>query len=109
MVKALTLLFTIMLDSEDVPANWRQGFTVRIFKSGDRCDPGNYRGITVLSAVGIIFANVIRVQLTNAVPLHETRAAFCSGRSCIDHVFTLNQLVQARKRASLDTFFSRYT
>ena len=103
-IKALTLLFNTVLESKDVPATWRQGYVVSIFKAGDRCDAANYRGITVLSVVGKIFANVVRVRLAKVVSLSETQAAFRPGRSCADHVYTVSQLLQALKRAGLDTY-----
>ena len=31
---------------------WREGLIVSLFKKGDKEDPGNYRGITLLSVVG---------------------------------------------------------
>ena len=34
---------------------WREGLIVNIFKKGDREDPANYRGITLLSVVGKVF------------------------------------------------------
>ena len=38
-----------------VPPKWREGLIVNLFKKGDREDPGNYRGITLLSVVGKVF------------------------------------------------------
>ena len=32
--------------------SWRKGFIVSLLKKGDREDPGNYRGITLLSVTG---------------------------------------------------------
>ena len=54
--------------------------------------------------MGKIFANVVRVRLAKVVSLSETQAAFRPGRSCADHVYTVSQLLQALKRAGLDTY-----
>ena len=38
-----------------VPRQWREGLIVNLFKKGNKEDPGNYRGITLLSVVGKVF------------------------------------------------------
>ena len=42
------LLFEVVWSEELVPPKWREGLIVNLFKKGDREDPGNYRGITLL-------------------------------------------------------------
>ena len=36
---------------------------VSLFKKGDREDPGNYRGITLLNVVGKLFNKVLNYRL----------------------------------------------
>ena len=43
---------------ELVPPKWREGHIVNLFKKGDKEDPGNYRGITLLSVVGKVFCKI---------------------------------------------------
>ena len=52
MVSVLQLLFSVVWREEVVPPQWREGLIVNLFKKGDKEDPGNYRGITLLSVVG---------------------------------------------------------
>ena len=54
MVDLLEQLFSVIWQEEIVPRQWREGegLIVNIFKKGDREDPANYRGITLLSVVG---------------------------------------------------------
>ena len=52
MVNLLQLLFSVVWREEVVPPQWREGLIVNLFKKGDKEDPGNYRGITLLSVVG---------------------------------------------------------
>ena len=52
MVYLLEQLFSVIWREETVPKQWREGLIVNLFKKGDREDPGNYRGITLLSVVG---------------------------------------------------------
>ena len=71
---------------------WREGLivTVNLFRKGDREDPGNYRGITLLSVVGKVFFNNRLVQcLDKGGALHEGQAGSRVNRSCMDNVYTL--------------------
>ena len=45
----------VVWHEETVPKQWRKGLLVYLFKKGDKEDPGNYRGITLLSVVGKVF------------------------------------------------------
>ena len=40
-----------------------QGLIVNLFKKDDKEDPGNYRGITLLSVVGKVFCKVVNDRL----------------------------------------------
>ena len=51
MIHLLHKLFEVVWSEELVPPKWREGLIVNLFKKGDREDPGNYRGITLLSVV----------------------------------------------------------
>ena len=55
MVCLLEQLFSAIWREELVPRQWREGLIVNLFKKGDKEDPGDYRGITLLSVVGKIF------------------------------------------------------
>ena len=55
MVCLLEQLLSAIWREELVPRQWREGLIVNLFKNGDKEDPGNYRGITLLSVVGKVF------------------------------------------------------
>ena len=86
---------------------WRDGLIVNIFKKGDREDPGNYRGITLLSVVGKVFCKILNNRLVQCLDkegaLHEGQAGF-SNRGCMDNVYTLNEIVQGRLRENKKTY-----
>ena len=42
---------------------WKKGKVSPLFKSGDRCDPNNYRPITVLPALSKIMEKLVHIQL----------------------------------------------
>ena len=79
-----------------------------IFKKGDREDPANYRGITLLSVVGKVFCKILNNRLVQYLDkegaLHEGQAGFRTNRSCMDNVYTLNEIVQGRLREDKKTY-----
>ena len=52
MVDLMHQLFKVAWHEETVAKQWEEGLIVNLFKKGDKKDPGNYRGITLLSVVG---------------------------------------------------------
>ena len=101
MVDLLEQLFSVIWQEEIVPRQWRDGLIVNIFKKGDREDPGNYRGITLLSVVGKVFCKILNNRLVQCLDkegaLHEGQAGFKLNRGCMDNVYTLNEIVQGRR------------
>ena len=72
MVYLLEQLFSVILCEETVPKQWREG---NLFK---KRDPGNYRGITLLSVVGKVFCKILNNRLVQCLDkeraLHEGQA-----------------------------------
>ena len=93
-------LFSVVWHEETVPRQWREGLIVNLCKKGGREDPGNYRGISLLSGVGKVFRKVLNNRLVHCLNkegvLHEGQAGFRVNRSCMDNVYTLNEIVQGR-------------
>ena len=108
MVCLLDQLFSVIWQEEAVPRQWREGLIVNLFKKGDKEDPGNYRGITLLSVVGKVFCKVLNNRLVQCLDkegvLHEGQAGFRVGRSCMDNVYSLNEIVQGRLREDKETY-----
>ena len=60
-------LFNKILDSGEVVPDWLVGMIVPIHKDGSRMDPGNYRGITLMSCLGKLFLSVLNSRLLKYV------------------------------------------
>ena len=105
MVDLLEQLLSVIWQEEIVPRQWRDGLIVNIFKKGDREDPGNYRGITLLSVVGKVFCKILNNRLVQCLDkegaLHEGQAGFRLNRGCM---YTLNEIVQDRLREDKKTY-----
>ena len=108
MVDVLEQLFSFIWQEEIVPRQWRDGLIVNIFKKGDREDPGNYRGITLLSVVGKVFCKILNNRLVQCLDkegaLYEGQAGSRLSRGCMDNVYTLNEIMQSRLREDKKTF-----
>ena len=78
-----------------VPQDMRDAKIVTLYKNkGDRSDCNSYRGISLLSIVGKVFARVIlvRLQALAARVYPESQCGFRAGRSTIDMIFSVRQL-----------------
>ncbi|KAI0217907.1 putative aarF domain-containing protein kinase 5 [Lamellibrachia satsuma] len=88
-------LITKAWEEGSVPQAWKDASIVTIYKKGDRTDCGNYRGISLLSIAGKIFARILLNRLSihitpEVVP--ETQCGFRSNRTTADMIFCLRQL-----------------
>jgi hypothetical protein len=52
-------LFNTINKSECYPNIWSKGYIVPIYTKGEMEDPANYRGITISSCLGKLFATVV--------------------------------------------------
>ena len=109
LIKAIVHLFELVWASENVPTNWGHSIIVPIFKKGSRNDCGNHRGISLTPVITRLLASVILRRLTNAREsnIREEQAGFRPGRGCIDHIFTLRQVLEQRsiyKRETIAVF-----
>ena len=102
MMYLLEQLCSVIWREETVPKQWREGLIVNLFKKGDREDPGHYRGIILLSVVGKVFCKILNNRLVQCLDkegaLHEGQAGFRVNRSCMDNVYTSNEIVQGRDK-----------
>ena len=95
-VEMLYSLFEEIWEKEEIPAEWKEGYLIKIPKKGDlsRCD--NYRGITLLSVPGKILNRIILERMKGKVDqtLREQQAGFRQDRSCTDQIATLRIIVE---------------
>jgi hypothetical protein len=55
LMSSLVELFNFIFKKRTFPKNWSIGMITPIFKSGNKSDPSNYRGICVTSYLGKLF------------------------------------------------------
>ena len=62
-INALCKLFNLILKSGFFPSTWYEGIITPIYKSGNKNDPSNYRGICISSCLGKLFTSVLNARL----------------------------------------------
>ena len=96
---SLLALFTDVWTTENIPSDLVDPSITILFKKGDRSQCGNYRGISLLSAVGKLLADIISQRLQrlaeNIYP--QSQSSYRRGRNTIDGIFTLRQLMEKSK------------
>lgn len=95
-VEMLYPLFERIWEEEDVPADWKEGYLIKLPKKGDLSNCNNYRGITLLSVPGKVFNRVLLERMKETVDsqLRDEQAGFRQNRSCTDQIATLRIIVE---------------
>ena len=99
-------LFNKILLSGEVPKDWLTGVIIPIYKNkGDKNDPNNYRGITLLSCGAKFFTSILNHRLLKFSEtvnlLSENQAGFRPNHSTIDHIFVIKSfcdIIRNRKK-----------
>ena len=65
LVNLLTEIFNEILVTGEYPASWSVGLNCSIYKVGEKEEPNNYRGITLLNCIGKIFTSILNTTLKN--------------------------------------------
>ena len=96
--KIRCMLFNIVLSSGHVPDEWSIGYIIPLYKNkGEKHNPDNYRGITLLSCIGKLFTSVLNYRLNKYLDeyklLGEEQAGFRGGYSTTDHIFAMDVII----------------
>jgi hypothetical protein len=91
--------------SKEIPTEWRRSIVIPIYKKGDKTNPENYRGISLLNTCYKIYSRLLNNNLktfTEQFTL-EFQNGFSKGRTCIHGIFTLKLLIERRRKFNLET------
>ena len=84
--------------SEDkrIPDDWNEATIIRIPKKGALNNCNIWHGITLLSIPSKVLAKIVINRLSNVVDsrLREEQAEFRKGKSCIDQIFALRNIIE---------------
>ncbi|KAL0153242.1 hypothetical protein M9458_051417, partial [Cirrhinus mrigala] len=92
----LTRLCNIAWRLGTVPLDWQTGVVVPLFKKRDRRVCSNYRGITLLSLPGKVYARVLERRIRPIVEprIQEEQCGFRPGRGTMDQLYTLFRVLK---------------
>ena len=78
------------------PSDWMNVLIVPVYKKGSRLDCTNYKGISLMSVVGKVFAQVlnVRVKRLTVDKVMNEQGGFRAGRGCIHQIFAVKQIVE---------------
>ena len=98
MLTLFTTFFNLVFNTGIIPYEWSQGMISPIYKNkGDKANPDNYRGITILSCFGKLFTSVLNNRLNNYLEnmnlLCEEQAGFRKKYGTTDHIFNLKCII----------------
>ena len=103
MVKSIWMLCVMAWKEEGVPPEWLKAIKVPIKKRGKGDDFQHYRGVTLLSVVGKIYALVLEARIRGVVEskgaLSDSQYGFRADRSTVDAVFVLTETAKRFGRA----------
>merc|ERR1712155_111281 len=92
------------------PSDWQQSELKPLFKGGDKAprSPLDHRPICIMSCVAKIYSCVLNNRLQSHLDrnnlLSDSQNGFRSGRSCIDHIFSLVTILRNKKITNQQTF-----
>ena len=86
--------------NKQIPNDWNVSVVIPIHKNGPKTQCENYRGISLLSVPGKVYARIIETRLREIVEskIEQYQSGFRAGRSVQDHIFAIRQLSEKTYR-----------
>jgi hypothetical protein len=91
----LTRIFNVAWHERKVPLDWQRAVIIPLWKNkGNKRDCETYRGISLLSQAGKMFAKIIesRIRPIAELQLNNSQFGFRKGKGCTDAIFAMRQL-----------------
>ena len=95
-VRWLTRVYKMACRIGQAPKQWQTSVIIPIHKKGDKRKCTNYRGISLISVVGKVYAKCLKKKCREIVEpkLTRTQCGVRPGRSTMDQIFALQQIFE---------------
>ena len=95
MIKSYLKIFNVILKTGIYPSTWKNSYIIPIHKSGDKTDPSNYRGVSLISCLPKIFNAILNNRLCDIIEtkLSKTQFGFRENHRTSDSIFVLKSLL----------------
>ena len=106
----LCSIFNKSFEEGKFPVVWKHSYMFPVFKSGDRKNVRNYRGITSLSAVSKLFEILVStaIQRSTRHYISSDQHGFMPGRSVTTNLveFTSNCITEVERKMQVDVIYT---
>ena len=94
----LVQIFNHIFNTGLYPESWCNGVLIPIHKKGDKSNPANYRGITIINVFAKIFSLLLRNRINQWCEendkFNDAQFGFRENRSTSDCIFILHSIIQ---------------
>lgn len=104
LIEIVTKMFQKIEGGENIPTEWNKSYIVSIHKKGSKTVCQNYRGISILPTMVRLLGRIIKTKIENHMEdFSEEQGGFRSGRSCIDNIHCIRQVIEKNQAKNIDT------
>jgi len=99
-------LFNKIIRSQQIPEQWYTSEIILLFKKGDRDKITNYRPISLSLNINEIFMKIVKNRIYGILDNNqgEEQSGFRRGYSTVDHIFTVNQLIEKTHEYKIEVY-----
>ena len=102
-----TRILNIIHKNQTLPEKWAEGEIKRIYKNkGIKGKCINERGITLASNFGKLYERIINKEAIKEVNMSDAQAGGMEGRSTVDHLLILKELINTNKENKQKTYLA---
>ena len=101
-------LLSKCFEKERTPKEWLKGILHPLYKSGDKRDPLNYRGIALLNCMSKLYETILQKRLEDWTEkykvIKEKQGGFRRGRGCPDQIFVMESILKMNQQKKKNTY-----